>query len=350
MTADSTDANVRVMRIARSLLSLLFVLALCVVARATIVDQLDQPARELACAEWFNGKAPNIAKLKGRVVLLHFSNPDKLTSKAFVGNIRKIHEKYGEKGLTVIEVMLVDDLPTAKSYVAAQKIDWLIGADTEHKARGNYLGTSEPRSYLVGPDGKIVFHAHVGALKDSMIQGQLDRMEFFDLKKVPAKAKALAKATAAQRYAAALKEVEKIKKDPHADDDTRRLAKLAEADMERDHKFQLELLDDNIRTRDLGVAWDRLLLLMKRYKGTPQHDEFVKRHLELKEDERAVWVRAKQIELDKMLEKSNSRKKSDIEKLVRKLKEFAEFVGEARPGEKARDWIKLLEKRLERMR
>ena len=48
----------------------------------------------------------------------------------------------------------------------------------------------------------------------------------------------------------------------------------------------------------------------------------------------------------KTLAKSNSRKKSVIEKLVRRLKAFAEFVGEARPGKKALDWVKMLEKRL----
>ena len=350
MTGASRDATLPVMRSLWIALAVALSMVFVGVARADIVDQLDKPASEVVCAQWWNGSAPKMANFRGKVVLLHFANPEKLTSKAFVANIRKLHKKYGEKGLVVIEVLLVDDLPTAKSYVASQSIKWLVGADTEHKARGNYLGTSQPRSYLIAPDGKIVFHAHVGALSNSIVEGQLARLPFFDLKSVPAKAKALAKATAAQRYAAAMKEVEKIKKDPYADDETRRLAKVAEADMERDHKFQLKLLDENITVRDWGVAWDRFEVLIKRYKGTPYHDEFVKRHIEMKNSERAVWVRAKQIELDKMLEKSNSRKKSVIEKLVRRLKAFAEFVGEARPGKKALEWVKMLEKRLSKMR
>lgn len=319
-------------------------------SRADIVEQLDKPAQDVTCVRWWNEAPPKMAKLQGKVVLVHLSNPTKLLSRAFVKNIRRLHETYAARGLVVIEVLLVDDEAEAATYVEKEQVPWHVGADTEHTARANYMGTSEPRSYLIAPDGQIVFHAHVGALSTSVVEGQLDRLPFFDPKSVPAKAKALAKAAAEQKYATVMKEIGVIERDKYADDETKRLAEVAKKDMERDHAFQKKLLEEEIRVRDWGVAWERVERMLERFKNTPHEDAFLQQKHEMEKSERAVWVRERQKELDSILAKAKTKRKKDVEKLIRRLTDFAEFVGEARPGYKAREWIKLLEERLSKMR
>jgi hypothetical protein len=161
-------------------------------------------------SRWWNGSAPKLSKWAGDVVLLHFSEPSKLTSKAFTPTVRKLHETYGEKGLHVVEILMVFGEEEADAYVKSEAAGWLVGLDANEDARGTYLGSSVPRSYLIGPDGKVAWHAHVGALNDAAVRAQLDRRPFFDTKTLPQKARAMAKAAGEQRYGSALAAAEKL--------------------------------------------------------------------------------------------------------------------------------------------
>jgi hypothetical protein len=234
----------------------------------------------------------------------------------------------------------------ADAYVKSEAAGWLVGLDANEDARGNYLGSSVPRSYLIGPDGKVAWHAHVGALNDAAVRAQLDRRPFFDTKTLPQKARAMAKAAGEQRYGSALAAAEKLLADPFATDDEKRLVAAVKSEIARDLAFQTKLLDREIDERDWGAAWDRVDLLAVRFKGTPEEDAIAKKLEEIQSSPRAVWVRDGQQQLDKLLERAGSKRKKDLESVVRALKNFLEIYEGSSPGEKAKTWLKLIEERL----
>lgn len=336
-----------VLRLAVCLCALSLALALPVrEVRADILMMLDQEAPDPVCTRWWNGPAPKLSKWAGDVVLLHFSDPSKLTSKAFTPTVRKLYEKYGDKGLHVVEILLVTGEEEADAYVNSEAAKWIVGLDADDDTRGRYLGSSVPRSYLIGPDGKVAWHAHVAALNDTVVQAQLDRRQFFDVKTLPQKVRAMARAAGEQRYGTALAAAEKLLADASATDEEKRVVAAVKSEIARDLAFQTKLLDKEIDERDWGAAWDRVDLLAVRFKGTPEEESIAKKLAEIQSSPRAVWVRAGQQQLDKLLEKAGSKRKKDIESTLRSLKNFLETYDGSSPGEKAKTWVKLLEERL----
>jgi hypothetical protein len=312
-------------------------------AHADIAYQLDHKAAELPCTKWWNGKAPRIAKLKGKVVLLHFSDPRKLTSKAFAGQVKEMHTRFKDKGLVLIEVLQMDSEVEGEAYVATAGADWPVGLDGKGNAEAAYMGSSLPRSYLIGPDGKIAWHAHVAALKTDVIEAQLARIPFFDTKGAPQRAKQLCKLAAAQKYGSALKEADKILRDSLAPDDAKRLASVLKADVDRTFGFHWKILEKQVKELDWANAYRLVEHMEKIYKRTP-HEKAVHAKFEsITGNARAKWVLAAQIQLERITAKTKTRTKKNLESVIRELKLLAVDHPDTIPAQSANDWIKKIQ-------
>jgi len=316
-------------------------------ARADIYFQLDEPAKEVPCTRWWNGKAPKIASLKGRVALIHFSDPAKLTSKAFVSQIRSLHAKYKDKGLVVIEVLQTTWETEAEAYFGRESVEWHLGLDSKGTAQANYMGSSLPRSYLIGPGGKVAWHAHVAALTPSVVQNQLDRIPFFALKEVPTKAKAMCKLAGGMKFGSALEVADKLLADRYAKDAEKRLAAAVKREVDRSFDFHWRVLEKKVKDLDWGIAWRLAERMNKIYKNTPHSAQAAKQWNAIQKNPRAVYVLKAQNQLEKIVKKTKDRRKKNLQSVVRELKLFREDFTGTEPANKADDWIRTIEGWLE---
>lgn len=318
-------------------------------APADIAGRLDRPAEELSCTKWWNGKAPKLKKLKHRVLAIHFFDPKKATSKAFFSSIAKLQEKYRERPFTMIEIAVGSSEEWADQYVKDKGIGWLVGHDGEGDASRAYPGSSVPRTYIVGPDGKVAWHAHIGALTDDVVEAQLARVAFFESKTLPRKVRGAAKAAGELRFGAAMAAVEKLRADPYAKDDEKAVADTIEKEIERYFHFQMKLLEADVKALEWGLAWKKCDRMVKTYKGTRFQAEAEKKCGQIQAHPRAVYVYKVEKMLDDILEKADSNKRKDLESMINSLELLVKDYDNTEPARRARGWIKEFNRRLEEL-
>ena len=103
-----------------------------------------------------------------------------------------------------------------------------------------YPGSSVPRTYLIGPDGKIEWHAHIGALTDDAVDAQLARVAFFDSKNVPRKARVAAQAAAKLNFDKAVPEAQALIENKYASEEEKELARTILKEVKRYFEFEWE--------------------------------------------------------------------------------------------------------------
>lgn len=317
-------------------------------AHADIADKLDQQAPEIECAKWFAGQPTQIAKLRGRVVVLHLSDPERITSQAAVATLRKLAAAWKDHPVTIVEVVTAPMEATGATYAAKELPPWTVGWDAKGATSLRYAGSSVPRTYLIGPDGRVVFHAHVQAFTKDLVQGQVDRVPFFDVPADVKKARNVAKLASEQRYGAALAEAAKVEADKFATDADRALCKLIQADVERTWALQSKVLDALIKENDWGLAWRRADRMRTIFQGTTHQAAADKVMAELEAKEIVPYVKAVQDTYDKLLEDvAKARTRKQFEEVVDKVRRFAgEHAEHNRPGARAKTLLEQLEKRL----
>lgn len=318
-------------------------------AAADIADRLDQKAEEPSCATWWNGKAPKLAKLRGQVVVLHFHDPTRLTSKAFEGKLKQLAEDQAQQPLTVIEIVVDCDEVDAQSYVARAGATWLVGWDGKGDTAAAYAGSSVPRTYVIGPDGLVAWHAHIGALTPQVLDAQLARARLFDEKALPKKAKALAKAARELRFGAAAEEAKKLFGDSRATDEEKDLARTVLEEIKRYHAFQMQVVAALEKDLDWGVAQRRVERMREIYRGTDVEDEVEAEWRKLDANPRVAYVAEADRMLGLIVEKTDVRKKGDLESALRELRTFVESYEGTKPAERAGTWIEDFERRLAAM-
>ncbi len=316
---------------------------------ADIADRLDQKAADPACSTWWNGKAPKLAKLKGRVVVLHFHDPDRITSKAFEGRVKQLAADHVEQPFTLIEILVDCDERDAQSYVARAGATWLTGWDGKGDTAAAYPGSSVPRTYVIGPDGVVAWQAHIGALTADVLEAQFARARLYDEKALPRKAKAAAKAARELRFGAATKAATKLLGDPYAKDDEKELARTILAEIKRYHAFQMKVVSALEKDLDWGVALQRVEHMREIYRGTDVEAEVEAHWLELDANPRVTYVAAAERLLAKIIDKTDVRKKRDLEAGLTELRTFIESYDNTKPAERARTWVTEYERRLAAM-
>lgn len=336
----------------RSLAALLLALAAGATASAEIVDRLDQQAPEIVATTWWNGAAPKIANLRGKVVILHLSDPARATSKGFLPNLVKLAEAYKSQPVVLIEVVESEDDATATQYLVddAASIKWQVGWDGDGALQRGYPGTSMPRTYLIGPDGKVAWHAHIAALTREIVDAQVTRCGFGDTKSVPPEARQAAKAMLDLRFGDAIVFADKVFTDSHASPEAKAFCARVKKEIARYWAFQKGLVDALIKDLDWAAAYHRVERMLVVYKGTDHFPDVQKLKDELDANPRVKFIVEAQEFLDHLVEGIAKEDIKGLEKLIEKLKAFQERYPESSPAKKAGEWIAECERRLARRR
>ncbi|MEO5579911.1 MAG: TlpA disulfide reductase family protein [Gemmatimonadaceae bacterium] len=74
-------------------------------------------------------------------------------------DLERIHRDYGPRGLRVLAVSVDAGSDDAKirEFISVHKSTFLIGHDPDGKIRDGYQSLGIPESYLISPDGKLLF-------------------------------------------------------------------------------------------------------------------------------------------------------------------------------------------------
>jgi hypothetical protein len=319
-------------------------------ARADIADRLDEPAPEIECAKWAAGAPTQITKLKGRVVVLHFSDPERITSQAALATLRKLAAAWKDAPVSNVEVVTAPMEASATTYAAKESPSWPVGWDAKGASSAKYPGTSVPRTYLIGPDGKIVWHAHVQALTKDLVQSQVDRVQFFAPGPDVKSARAVARAAADMRYAAALAEAAKVDTDKKATDADRALVKALRDEFARTWAMKKKLLDALMKDLDWGIAWRRAKQMEAIFKGTEFEDDAAAEIAKLEANPIVAYVRPAQDQYDQLVEDAaKARLRKEVESVLLRAEKFAEAFVNTKPGDRSIDLIEALKKRLAEM-
>lgn len=321
-------------------------LAAALVARADIADRLDAVAPDPSCSKWWNGAPVKFAALRGRVVLLHFADPTKVTSKAAGASLAKLEETWKAEPVTFVEIA-VGAPEDAVAAWAAKHPGRTVGLDARNATSDAYPGSSVPRLYVIGPDGRIAWHAHVGALTAEVVRGQLARVAFCAPPKEAKRAAAAAKAALELEYGKALHEAGRAEADPWCNDADRKVVAAVRDEVVRSHAFQTKLLDTLEEELDWAFAWRRVERMEKMFKGTQFQDAVGRRKAKLEANARVAWVCKAQQLLETVLEDAaKARGRKDIAAVIQRLEGVEANYPETRPAERAAEWRASLERRL----
>ncbi len=106
-----------------------------------------------------NGKEVSLAKMKGKVALVHFWASDDPTSMAQIQDLAKLRRVYGCKGFEIIGISLDIDKERLRQVIRDRNITWPQfhdGRAFDGKFTDRYEIRFLPASYLIGKDGAII--------------------------------------------------------------------------------------------------------------------------------------------------------------------------------------------------
>jgi hypothetical protein len=204
-----------------------------------------------------------------------------------------------------------------------------------------------PRAYLLGPDGRIVWHAHIGALTEDLVKSQVARVVFFAPPKEAKKTAAAARHAGEQRFGAALEETSKLALDRFLTDPDREVIAAIRTEIPRAFAFQTKLLDTNERELDWPLAVKRVERMESMFQGTEFQAKVAERRAKLDGNPRVAWVCKAQKLLDEAVEDAAKAKgKRDLDAVIQRFLGVEQGFPETKPADRAREWREAMEKRL----
>jgi hypothetical protein len=315
----------------------LVVALVCAGARPDIVDRLDQPAGELLASTWWNGAPGKLEAQRGKVVIVHVSDPSRATSKAFAPNLAKLVEARKGEPFVVYEVVVSDDEDVAAEY--AREAKWPVGWDGKGDFQRAYPGSSVPRTYVIGPDGRVAFHMHIMALTKETLDAQVSRCGFYDPAKIPERARPAARSMLDQKYGDAIERSDKVFADPAAPGDAKAFCARVKKEVARYYVLQKNLVEALCKDLDWAVAYHRVERMLVVYKGTDHEAEVQAKKAELDANPRVKYIVELQKKLDHVVEDVNRAGRADLEKIIERLQKIIDEAPKSAPALKAQDWI-----------
>jgi len=100
-----------------------------------------------------------------------------------VAHLVEFHEKYGPQGFAILAISN-EPKSTLEKFVESRKVTYRVGVDDGGDVWGTYTGSGVPRSWLIGPDGSILWKGHPGSLQESMLVEQLKNVQDTKLRDV----------------------------------------------------------------------------------------------------------------------------------------------------------------------
>ena len=129
-------------------------------------DATAAAAPELSSGAWINSEPLTIRSLKGRVVLLEFWTFGCYNCRNTLPFVKRMHERYSTKGLTVIGVHSPEfdtekKIETVRREVASLGISYPVVTDNDYASWNAYNVNAWPTTFLLDKSGKIRW-THVG--------------------------------------------------------------------------------------------------------------------------------------------------------------------------------------------
>lgn len=117
-------------------------------------------APELAAGDWINSEPLKLSNLRGRVVLVEFWTFGCINCRNTLPKIRSWHDRYRDKGLTVIGVHSPEfpeerKVETLREQVASLGINYAVVSDNDYQTWNAYDVYAWPTTYLIDKQGRI---------------------------------------------------------------------------------------------------------------------------------------------------------------------------------------------------
>jgi peroxiredoxin len=127
-----------------------------------------------------DGREVDLARLRGKVVLLDFWAMWCTYCLEELANIKEAYTRYHAQGFEVVGVSLdsAEDLPKVKRFVARRKLPWpqAFGAPADTLAR-RFAVTGIPRAFLLDKTGLLVSADAKGEVLEGQVRQQLGLMK-----------------------------------------------------------------------------------------------------------------------------------------------------------------------------
>lgn len=137
--------------------SVLFALPQTVVSRA---------APDIVGQQWLNSTPLDLARLKGKVIMVEFWTYGCYNCVNVEPHIKKWHAKYKSRGFTVVAVHSPEfsherEIENVRAYVKRKKIQYPVVIDNDFAIWRRYSNRYWPAMYLIDKQGQIRYR-HIG--------------------------------------------------------------------------------------------------------------------------------------------------------------------------------------------
>ena len=122
--------------------------------------KVGDPAPAIVANDWLNweGDAPSLSALQGRVVMIEFWGTWCGPCVRAMPGIQKLHDRFGEQGLTVLAISY-ESPDKMQPFLKKHAYTMPVGSDPEKKTIGAYGVSGWPMTVVIDKEGKV---AHVG--------------------------------------------------------------------------------------------------------------------------------------------------------------------------------------------
>jgi len=103
------------------------------------------------------GKTITSTSLKNKTVVVNFFNSWCIPCQLEEPALQAFYAEHRtEPDFAMVGIIIDDDAPTMRNYVAKKGIDWPVGIDPNGKASVDFGTTGQPETYVIAPDGVAV--------------------------------------------------------------------------------------------------------------------------------------------------------------------------------------------------
>ncbi len=130
-----------------------------------------RPAPDFSLKD-LDGNTVRLRDLRGQVVFLNFWATWCPPCREEMPEIQKIHERYGDQGVTVIGIDLDETVAEVRDYTEAGGFTWTFVIDTTGSVARDYRVDVIPTSFFIDSEGTIRSIA-LGAMSEAQIEAKL---------------------------------------------------------------------------------------------------------------------------------------------------------------------------------